>query len=169
MGFRHPPRLQDSHNRRQVHNADFSSSTAAGPPAKDAITNAGSSSLSPSASSFDSGSSSLTDPASAMAVPLSRRGRITLPVDRRVISVDIVSNLAGAESHPVGNAIVQVRAETGSTDANIDHAAVGMVGYSVSDHSFFHSCFLNSRKRAVTMWLKMPNFLFLVDRRVRSR
>ena len=94
MGFRHPPSFLDSHNRRQLHNADFSSSTANGPAA---ITNPTYGSSSPA-------------PGSSRSLPLTPRG----PLDRRLISV---SN-PGAVMN--GDPTLPPRAETGSRDADID-------------------------------------------------
>lgn len=114
---------QDSHNRRQVRNADFSSS-AVGPAGNDALSNPGSSSVSGFSSSSGPGSApSLFDPVPAAAAAGSR------PLDRRVISVDIDPE-PGAS---LANGEVKARAKTGSTDT-LDHEVVRMVGYLVSIH-----------------------------------
>lgn len=143
MNLRHLPRLPDSHNRRQVHNADFSSSTTAGPAAKGALTDPRSSSAVPgsSGSSAASGALGSRSPSafdttySTAAASSSRRDLGAL--DRRVISVYTNSNPGESVAVENGDATLHARAETGSADANIDatkrdsqdHAAVRMVGY----------------------------------------
>jgi len=112
-------RLQDAHNRRQLHNADFSSSSSAGPAAKGAITNADSSPSGPG--SLNARTPSIFDP---------RR------LHRRVISVLAGSN-PGVESISFVNGDPP-RAETGSQDIDIgvtkrdSRQSVRMLAYFVS-------------------------------------